>query len=68
MTYYMKGGNPNDCSNFPFCDGNSACNSGKCDDPPGASIDNPIAQGMLVFGILLFIYVLHNKVKNKIKQ
>jgi len=60
--YILQGGNPNNCPDFPFCSGNSACNSGKCPDEHAAPIDANIGLFLLI-GVLLGIMFL---VKRKI--
>ena len=58
--YVLQGGNPNNCPDFPFCSGNSACNSGKC--PPAAPIDANIGFFLLIGAVIGIMFLVKKKI------
>ena len=60
--YVMQGGNPNNCPDFPFCSGNSACNSGKCPDEPVAPIDANIGLFLLIGAVVGVMFLIKRKI------
>ena len=60
--YVMQGGNPNDCPTFPFCSGNSACNSGKCPDEHAAPIDANIGLFLLIGVVVGIMFLIKRKI------
>ena len=65
-TFIIQGGNPNDCPTFPFCGGNSACNSGKCPDEPGAPIDSSFFAPLIL--VIITVIVIKTMSKSILKD